>query len=199
MLGEHRHEAEDQRELMVVASGKVKTYCPLADDFRLGYLGIIGAIIGTAFIPQKFPRKDDILRGDRRAVGEASGRIEVENDVAALGVRFHRARDQAIEAERLVVSARHQTFDHVAAHGWRCDSLDDEWVEAVESAEHALHKAAALWRGGVGIREPGEVLGHCQLAVHGDAITPFPGSRARVEAAPHQKHEQKGAVRCPSA
>jgi hypothetical protein len=29
--------------------------------------------------------------------------------------------------------------------------------------------------------------------VHGDAIMRFPGSRARVEAAPHEKHEQKGA------
>jgi len=35
--------------------------------------------------------------------------------------------------------------------------------------------------------------------VHGDAIMRFPGSRARVEAAPHKKHEQKGAVSCPSA
>jgi hypothetical protein len=35
--------------------------------------------------------------------------------------------------------------------------------------------------------------------VHGDAIMPFPGTRAHVEAAPHQKHEQKGAVRRPSA
>src|SRR6202040_2213059 len=159
---------------MVVASGKVETYCPLADDFRLGDLGIIGAIIGTAFIAEKFPRKHDILRGDRGAVREARGRFEGENTVPAPGVRFHRARDQAIEAEGLVVSARHQTLDHVVAHGWRCYSLDDEWVEAVESAEHALHKAAALWRRVVGIGEPGEVLGHCQLAVHGDAIMPFP-------------------------
>ena len=36
MLGEHRHETQDQWELMVVASGKVETYCALADDSRFG-------------------------------------------------------------------------------------------------------------------------------------------------------------------
>ena len=76
----------------------------------------------------------------------------MENDVATVGVSFHRFRDQAIEAERLVVSARHQALDHVAAHGWWGDPFHNEWVEAVERVDHALHKAAALWCGGVGHR-----------------------------------------------
>jgi hypothetical protein len=85
VLGEHRHKSQDERELTIVASGKVETYRSLADDFRLGDLGVIGAVVGTTLVPQKFPRKNYNLRGDRRAVGESSGRIEVENDVAALG------------------------------------------------------------------------------------------------------------------
>src|SRR4249920_3172237 len=117
---------------MVVACGKAETYCTLANNFRLGDLGIIGAIIGTTFIPQKLPRKDDVRRRYRRAIRESRCRVEVENDVAALGVRFHRARDQTVQAEGLVVTARHQTLDHVAPCCWRCDPFDDERVEAVE-------------------------------------------------------------------
>jgi hypothetical protein len=62
-----------------------------------------------------------------------------------------------------------------------------------------LNKAAALWRSGIGISELGEILGHCQLPVHGDAITCFPGSRAQEEAARRKKDEQKGAVKRPFA
>jgi hypothetical protein len=35
--------------------------------------------------------------------------------------------------------------------------------------------------------ELGKILGHCQLPVHGDAITCFPGSRAQEEAARRKK------------
>src|SRR5262249_50950315 len=60
-----------------------------------------------------------------------------------------------IKRKRLVIAARHQALDHVAADRRRCDALYDERIEAVEGAEHALYQAAALgcgggWRGGRG-------------------------------------------------
>jgi hypothetical protein len=53
----------------------------------------------------------------------------------------------------------------------------DERVEAVERAENALHKPAALRGGGVRIRYSREVLRHCWLAMHGNAMTRFSGLR----------------------
>src|SRR5262249_56975586 len=108
-------------------------------------------MIWSAFIAQKLPGKDDVLGGDRFAVGELRGGVEVESDVAALGVGLDRTRDQPIKRKWLVIAASHQALDHVAADRRRRDALYDEGIEAVEGAEHALYQATALGCGGGGI------------------------------------------------
>ena len=90
------------------------------------------------------------LPSEKRAAG-----IEREGDVAARGVGLDRAGDQPVERERLVVAARHQAFDHVAADRLQRDAPDDQGIEAVEGAEHAVHQAAALGRGRIGIAAVG--------------------------------------------
>ena len=87
----------------------------------------------------------------RLAVGKARGGIERESDVAARRVGLDRAGEQPVERERLVVAARHQALDDVAADTCCSGAMpfDDERIEAVEGAEHALHQAAALRRAGL--------------------------------------------------
>ncbi len=101
------------------------------------------------------------------------GRVDVEGHVAALRVGLDRAGDQAVERERLVVAARHQAFDHVAADRRRSDTSDDEGIEAVEGAEHALHQAAALGRVRVGVGQAGEACRQRGLAMHRQRMSSF--------------------------
>ena len=155
VLGEHRHQPEDQRQLAVVAAGKIEAHRAFADHLGLGDLGVIGAMVGPAFVAQQLPGEDHVVGRDRLAVRETRGGVEREGDVAALGVGLDRAGDQPVERERLVVAARHQALDHVAADGPQREPLDDQGIEAVEGAEHAVHQAAALGRGRIGVAAHG--------------------------------------------
>ena len=49
VLGQHRHEAEDERQLAVIAAGEIEAHRPLADHLRLGDLGIVDAMVRSAF------------------------------------------------------------------------------------------------------------------------------------------------------
>src|SRR5262249_54642572 len=156
VLRKHRHQSQDERKLAVVAAGQIEAHRLLADRLGLGDLGVIGAMIWPAFIAQKLPGEDDVLGGDGFAVGELRGGVEVESDVAALGVGLDRTRDQPIKRKWLVIAPSHQALDHVTADRRRRDALYDEGIEAVEGAEHALYQATALGCGGGGVGEGGE-------------------------------------------
>src|SRR5262249_52231309 len=119
----------------------------------------IGAMIWPAFIAQKLPGEDDVLGGDGFAVGELRGGGGGGSGVAAFGGGLGRKRGQTIKRKRVVLTTRHQVFDHVTADRRRRDTLYDEGIEAVEGAEHALYQAAALGCGGVGIGQACEALG----------------------------------------
>ena len=108
-------------------------------------------MIGPAVVAQKLPREHHVLGGDRRAVGEMRRRIEREGDVTPRLVGLDGPRQQSIERERFVIAARHQALDHKAADRLHGETLDDERIEAVERAEHALDQPAALWCVGVDI------------------------------------------------
>src|SRR5262249_44667829 len=96
---------------------------------------------------------------------------------AALRVSLDPACDQPVERKRLVIAARHQAFDDVAADRRRGDAFDDEGVEGVGGGKHALHQAAALRGRWVGIGEAAEVLGPCRRAVHGNGIASLASER----------------------
>ena len=117
-------------------------------DFGLHHFGVIGAVVRPAFVAQQLPGKNHVVGRHRRAVGKARRRIEREGDVAARGIGLDAFGEQAVERERLVIAARQQALDHVAADIGRRQALDDERIETVEGAEHALHQLAAFGRAG---------------------------------------------------
>src|SRR5262249_2262745 len=147
VFGENRHEPEDQRQFTVAALGKIEAHRPLADNFGLADFDVILAVVVPTLVAQEFPREDHVLGRDRRSVGEARRGVKREGDVTARCIGLDCLRHQAVERERLVIAARHQALDHVAADGGRGKSLDDERIEAVESAEDAPRYASALWSG----------------------------------------------------
>ena len=180
MLRQDRHQPENERQFAVVAAAEVKTNAARVEFLGLGYLGIKGAVIGPAVIAQQLPGKNHIVGGHWDAVGKASRRIEGESDVAARLVGLDRARQQAVEGERLVIATRHQAFEDVAADRLGGETLDDERIEAVEGAEHALHHAAALRRIGIDIVGRGKPVGHRRSPVHGDGVGRLRPSRRRL-------------------
>ena len=171
MAGQDRHQAEDERQLAVAVGGEVESHGALGERGGAGDLDVIGAKIRTAVIPQQLPGEDDVGRGHRRAVGECRPGIEIERDIGALVIGLDRARQQAVQRERLVIAAHHQAFEHVAAHFRRRQSLDDEGIEAVERAEHAAHETPALGRVGIDVAEGGKAFRQRRLAMHRDGMT----------------------------
>ncbi len=171
MLGKHRHEPEDQRQFAIVAAGKVKAYHALGQHLRLGDLGVVGPKIRPALVAQQLPRKHDIGRGHLPAVGEFRRRIDCESHIASFGVGLHGVREQSVERERLVVTARHQALDHVAADLRQRQAFDDEGIEAVEGAEDAEGDAAAFGGRRIGVAQGLEIRRERRFAVHGDGMT----------------------------
>ena len=150
MLGQHRHQAEDQRQFAVVGAGEIEAHgARVRCASRLGDLDVVGAVVRPAFVAQQLPGEDHVVGRHRLAVGEARRRIEREGDVAALGVGLDAVGEQAVERERLVIAARQQALDHVAADIGGGQAFDDERIEAVEGAEHALHQRPPLGAAGL--------------------------------------------------
>ncbi len=136
------------------------------DDFD-----VVGAIVRPALVAQQFPGKDHVVRRHRLAVGKARRRIDREGDEAARRVGRDAFGEQAVQRERLVIAAREQALDHVAADIGGGQALDDERIEAVEGAEHALHQLAAFGRRRIGIGRMAEVRAPGRLAMHGDGVS----------------------------
>ena len=167
---QNRHQAEDQRQLAIVAAGEIETHFTGAKGLRLDDLGIIEAVIGAALVTQELPGKYDVLGRHRLAVGESRCRIELERHIAARLIGVDCARDQPIKRERLVIAARHEAFDHLAAddidvadqwgaHALRHQAPRDKGIDAFKSAQHALNQAAALRCVGIDIAEMTEIGG----------------------------------------
>ena len=163
-----RHQAEDQRQFAVAGIGKIETHDAGTENFRFGHSRVISAVIGPAVVAQQLPGEHYILGGHRRAVGKMRRRIEGEGDEASRRVGLNRARQQTVQREWLVITARHQAFDDVAAHRLNRETLDDKRIEAVKRAEHALDQPAALRRIGIDIGQRGKVVGEGGRAMHGD-------------------------------
>ena len=171
MLGQYRHQAEDQRQLAVVGATEVEPHRERVGRFGLCDLGIILAMVGTALVAQQSPGKQHVLGEHRLAVREARPGIEMEGDVAPGVVGLHALGQQAIEREGLVIAPRHQAFDHEASDLLHGEAPDDQGVEAVEGAENALHQPATLRRIGIGIGHMGEIGRQGRRAMHGDGVT----------------------------
>ena len=177
VLRQHRHQPEDQRQLAVVGAGQIEPHLASGERLGLGDLGVVGAEVRPALVAQQLPGKDHVLGRDRLAVGKLRRGIDLERDIGALGVGLDGPRQQAIERERLVIAARHQAFDHVAAHLRQREALHDERIDAVEGAEDAVREPPALGRLWIGIADAVEARGLGRLAVHGDGVLRRAGPR----------------------
>ena len=144
VFSEHRHQAEDQRQFAIVGAGQIEAHGALGRRRRLDHLGVIDAVIRPAFVAQQLPGENHVIGRHRFAVGKTRRRIEREGDMASRGIGLHAVGEQAVKRERLVIAAREQAFDHVAADIGRRQAHDDERIKAVEGAEHSLHQLAAL-------------------------------------------------------
>ena len=181
MPRQDRHQAEDQRQFAVVGAGEIETHAAFAERFGAFHLDVVRAVKRPTVIAQQAPRKDHVVRSDRRAVGKACGRIDLETHPAARRVGFHRARQQRIERERFVVTAREQALIDIAAQIDRRQSLHDEGIETVECSQHALGEAPALGRLRVGISRVRKARPPGRVAMHGDGMRG--GGAARRERA----------------
>ena len=152
-----------------------------AYDLCFGDLGIIDAVVGAALVTHELPGKYDVLRRHRLAVGEPRRRIELEGHIAARLIGVDVARDQPIERKRLVIAARHQAFDHLAAddvdvadqrgaHALSHQAARDEGIDAFKSSQYALNQAAALRCVGIDIAEMTEIGRECGLAMHRNGV-----------------------------
>ena len=195
VFGQHRHQPDDQRQFAVVGAAEVEAHAALADDIGLDHLGVVNAVVGAAVVAQQLPGKHDVRRRDRLAVGKARRRIEREGDETARGIRFHALGQQAVKRERLVVATRQQALDHVIADIDGGQALDDERIEAVEGAEHALRQLAALWRRRVGIARMAEVGWPRRRAVHGDGVVVRGGTRG-AQGKPGRRRRARRARPC---
>ena len=136
--------------------------------------------LGRPLSRSKLPGEHHVFRRHRLAVGEARQRIEIEGDVGTFVVGLDRLGDQTIERERLVIAARHQSLDHMAADRGQRQAAHDQRVQAVEGAEHTLNQPAALGRIGIHIGHGGKGRRHRRLAVHGDGMARLGGSGAQA-------------------
>ena len=151
-------------------------------------------MVRPAVVAQQLPGEHDVVGSDRHAVGKMRRRIEREGDVASRIVGLDRARQQAVERERLVIAARHQAFDYIAADRLHGVALDDQRIEAVESAEHALDDAAAFRRIGIGIGHGREIVRQSRRAMHGDGVSRRGVSRRRKAGTKAGKYDR--AAKC---
>ena len=184
--------------------GEIEAHGSRAENFGLGHPGIVGSMIGPAVVAQQLPREHHVVGGHRRAVGKMRRRIEREGDVASGLVGLHRPRQQSVKRERLVVAARQQALDDVAANGLQGETLDDKGIEAVEGAKHALDQSAALRRVGIDVGQRGEAGRQRRYAVHCDggfgddvgrnALRRLGNSRQRK--AGQHAGQQLGAAKC---
>src|SRR4029077_6363313 len=85
----------------------------------------------------------------------------------ARGIGGYALGEQAVERERLVIAARKQALDHIAAHIRRGQSFDNKRVQAVESALYPLRQLSAFRCGRVRISWMGKAGAPRWLAVHG--------------------------------
>lgn len=103
--------------------------------------------------------------------------VQIELDPAAVGRRLHRLGEEPVERERLVIAPREQALEdevaeqRVAQAARRGEAaLQDERVQAVESADHAISDAAAFRSIRIGVGQVVEALRQRRLADHRNAV-----------------------------
>ena len=170
MLGQDRHQPDDQRHLAVAAAIEGEFDLALAGLLDLGDLLVIGAVIGAAVIAQQPEREDDVVDGNRRPIREFRLRPQGEFDGTAVVGRFDALGDQTIKREGLVIGARQQALVEIIAQALGGVALDDQGIEAVERALHAEDHAPAFASVGIDVGEVGEAIWLRRRAMHREPL-----------------------------
>ena len=185
MFGQNRRQCDDQRCFAIGLVVEGEPYRMLAHllQFRDEIEPLAEGY--AALVAQQLEGEDHIVRGHGLAIGPARLRVEVELDKGAILVPFHRFGEKPVERKGFVAGALHQRFEnqiavlrvpHAARRG--AHAFENERVEIVEGAHHAIGDAAALFHVRVHVREVGEASGQGGFAVHGNAVQRFGGGYA---------------------
>ena len=183
---EYRHEADYQRQLAVIPALEFEPDLALAETEHARDALEIAAVEGDPFVLEELEGVDDVVGGDRRAVGEAGFRAESETDGGPVRRHVDALGKQAVERERLIEVAREQRLVDVLADAFGPCAAGDEDIEAVEGAERAEAQTAALRCLRIDVGEVGETWGERRQAVHGDAV-----GGARAGSGERHQHENK--------
>ncbi len=131
-----------------------------ASLLHLGYAVETAVEWRAALFLQEIEGEDHVIRRYRLAIRPFRLGVDVELNEAALVVPLHGFGEQPIEAEGLVAGARHQRLVKKIAEfripnttGGGAHSLENEGVQAVESADHAIRNAAAFLHVRIDIRK----------------------------------------------
>ena len=188
---QHRHQAEDQRQLAVGGAAEIE---PHGERVRAprpwrpwNNTGGDWAGPGRAAASQENSTSSAVtgLPSEKRAAG-----VEAEGDIAARVVGLDAPGEQAIEREGLVIAARHQAFDHKTPDLLDGDAADDEGIEAVEGSKQAPDQPAALRRIGIGVGHVRETGRQGRFAVHRERVAL--GRRVHPAAAEQRLHPKRG-------
>ena len=170
MAWQHRHQAEDQRQLAVIGAGQIEPHRERIGRVGLCDFGIILPVVGAALVAQQGPGKQHVIGGDRLAVGEARTGIETEGDVSSGVIGVDGFREQAVERKGFIIATCHQALDDKPSHLLDSNAAHDLGIEAVKGSQHPPDQAAALGRGWIGIGHVGEVGWQRRCTVHGDGV-----------------------------
>ncbi len=170
VLGKHRHQPEDERDLAVAGRVEGEADDPVRQTLRLRDLGEIGAVVGATLGLEQLEREQHVVGRDRLAVGEVCLGVEMEGDRRAVFGNLDAFGHEPVEREGLVEAARHETLDGEVANAVGGDTLDDEWVEVVERPVGAEDETPAFGRVGIDVGEMREARRLLGLAVEGNGV-----------------------------
>ena len=157
VLGENRHQPEDERQLAILAVLERELDGALRQLFRRAHFREIRAVVGPALGLQQFEGKEHVVRRHGRAVGKLRFRIEREGDGGAVVGDVDGLGEEAIEREGFIQPARHQGLDRKLARACRGGALDDQRIEAVEGAGIGKPQTSAFRCIGVDVGEVIEI------------------------------------------
>ena len=191
MLGQDRHDAEDQGQFPVARAGEIETDRVRVRRVDARHLGVAVAVVRPAALAQELEGEAHVRGRDRLAVREPGPRIEPEGDGGAVLRHLDRLRHERIQGKGLVERTPHQGLDQEARDAVRGgEALHRERVEAVEGALHAEHDAPALGSLGIDVGKVCEVAGEGRGPVHGEAVPSVLARGGR-----RRRHGQRGSGR----
>ena len=169
-LREHRHLAQDLRELAVLAVLESELHAVLVALLDLGDVAVVDAVERPAFLAQRVEGPEHVVRRDRRTIVEPRLRPQVIDHPGTVLRHLHGFRDEAIGRLRLVLGAHGESVEQQSG-ARRRHALEDERIERIEAgADREIAHRAALGRTGIHILEMREVRRIFDVAVERERV-----------------------------